>query len=85
VSPAPAVYRNAQNILNFLALLLAPQTLALRNSIPILAVFTTCDAARVDGNNACKYDVSCKSLVRARGLPAKSKPDSVVVWIGSAG
>jgi hypothetical protein len=34
------------NALGFLALVLAPQTLALRNSIPILARFTACDTAQ---------------------------------------
>jgi len=34
------------NSLSFLALVLAPQTLSLRNSIPILAGFTACDTAQ---------------------------------------
>jgi len=33
------------NPIGFLALVLATQTLALRNSIPILAVFAACDIA----------------------------------------
>jgi hypothetical protein len=33
------------NSLRFLTLVLAPQTLSLRNSIPVLAGFTACDAA----------------------------------------
>jgi hypothetical protein len=34
------------NAIGFLALVLTPQTLALRNSIPILAVFTACDTVQ---------------------------------------
>jgi hypothetical protein len=34
------------NSLSFLALVLPPQTLSLRNSIPIFAGFTACDTAQ---------------------------------------
>jgi hypothetical protein len=46
LSSAPAFCGSARNPFSFLALVLATQALALRNSIPVLAVFAACDTTQ---------------------------------------